>query len=220
MEILPVLVFFVLGGLFIWWWGGRRRAQLASGLAAAAPSVGLTMRSEPDTDGWLAAAPPLRLLASGTAKRVLARGDLAGGGEVLIFSKGSQAGSNRTYMYAIFAESVTSSVTSFSLVAKDLLDTRRSDPSITLTPLPGWDALAERTLWMHTDPTRHANGPIPQHLLTQCGNELVAGSHSRVEFVGGTLVHYVPVTPTFAPEEIQALVARGRSYAALLRSHG
>jgi len=177
------------------------------------------MRSDPDADGWLAATPPLRLLASGTAKRVLARGDLASGGEVLIYSKGSQAGSNRTDMYALFAEPVTSSVASFSLVPKDLLDTRRSNPTITLTPLPGWDALGDRTLWMHSDPTRHANGAIPQQLLSQCSNELVAGTRSRVEFVGGMLVHYVPVTPTFSPDEIQALVARGRSYSALLRAH-
>ncbi len=81
--------------------------------------------------------------------------------EVLIYSEGSQAGSNRTDMYALFAEPVASSVGSFSLVLKDLLDTRRSNPTLTLTP----------------------------------------------------------VTPTFAPDEIQALVARGRSYSALLRAH-
>ena len=219
MEIVPLLVFFVVGAVAISWWGRQRRAQLANGLVAAASSVGLTMRSDPETDHWLADAPALRLLASGTAKRVLARGDLADGGEVLIYSRGSQAGSNRTYMYALFVERVTSPVASFSLVAKDLLDGRRRDPSITLTPLHGWDGLGDRTLWMHADPTRHANGPIPQQLLSQCSNELAAGTRSRVEFVGATLVHYVPVAPSFTPDEIQALVARGRSYSALLRAH-
>lgn len=218
VEVVPILVIFVLGAIFVSWWGRRERAVVSGGLEAAAETLGLRLHSDPHSDEWLSAAPSFRFLASGLARQVLARAGVPGAGEVLLYRRSSQTSSHRVDHYAIYSERLQSPVASFSLVAKDLLDTRRRDQTITLTPLDGWTDLERRSLWMHTDATRAANGALPQALLMQLGGELAAGIGSRVEFVGGVLVHYVPVANDFSPEDIGALIDRGRRYSDLLRT--